>query len=680
METFEGIEIEELPLGVPRFRNKVESFLKDNGLALEEVDSYLAVCEPGGGILAGGGIWRDTIKCVAVSRKARSAGLAAPLISRLIAIGTERGYNCIRVFTKPENRKIFESLGFHLLAESPQAILLESSLTPACPAELCRAADPPHSVGPLPFKTDVFSSLSLERENEFCSFLTPASVREPMSSCPACSAGQSRHSRPDRESPRRGIIVMNANPFTLGHRYLAEQALAHCEELIVLVVRAEASRFSFEERFEMVRAGLADLPGVTVCDGGRDVISKEVFPTYFIKNLTEVSQVQMCLDIDLFARQVAPSYGCTMRFVGSEPNDSLTAEYNKMMHEMLSERGIEVVEIPRLLAPYASDLSRNPRPAAVSASSVREIIDGNMSYLPFGGLAALRVLVPETTLPYVLAEMACSCLRDELETPLKPGLVGPDGPGAHNDMDMALMQRSIAAIRPYFIQIVSLAMSDTRHSRPDRESPAAQLVAIGLAAEKAMLEATGGVNTHKGAIFALGIALYATASRGAQVYVTDVVMQNACSEIATGILRNQLNNRELRATLLTASDGVRDARVMALGGYAEVFSDWMPFYRQNHTPVRLLLRIMSTLDDTCVIHRVGRERAQQVKEEAAAVLAEFSNAKESPGTIITESEARTPVKALREMCSRFAAEGISPGGAADMMALTLLMDRLLPGK
>ena len=656
METFEGIEIEELPLGVPRFRNKVESFLKDNGLALEEVDLYLAACDTAGDILAGGGIRRDTIKCVAVSEKARSAGLASPLISRLISLGAGRGFNSIRVFTKPENRKIFESLGFHLLAESPQAILLESSLTPACPAELCRAVDPAHSVGPLLF-------------------------REPMSSCPASSAGQSRHSRPDRESPRRGIIVMNANPFTLGHRYLAEQALAHCEELIVLVVRAEASRFSFEERFEMVRAGLADLPGVTVCDGGRDVISKEVFPTYFIKNLTEVSQVQMCLDIDLFARQVAPSYGCTMRFVGSEPNDSLTAEYNKMMHEMLSERGIEVVEIPRLLAPYASDLSLNPRPAAVSASSVREIIDGNMSYLPFGGLAALRVLVPETTLPYVLAEMACSCLRDELETPLKPGLVGPDGPGAHNDMDMALMQRSIAAIRPYFIQIVSLAMSDTRHSRPDRESPAAQLVAIGLAAEKAMLEATGGVNTHKGAIFALGIALYAAASRrGAQVSVTDVVMQNACSEIATGILRNQLNNRELRAMLLTTSDGVRDARVMALGGYAEVFSDWMPFYRQNHTPVRLLLRIMSTLDDTCVIHRVGRERAQQVKEEAAAVLAEFSNAKESPGTIITESEARTPVKALREMCSRFAAEGISPGGAADMMALTLLMDRLLPGK
>ena len=441
MDTFEEFEIEELPLGVPFFRKKVEDFLKANGLALEEVDSYLAVCDGAGEILAGGGIQRDTIKCVAVSKKARSAGLTSPLISRLISLGTERGHNSIRVFTKPENRAIFESLGFHLLAQAPQAILLESSLSHARPAEQLRSADHPHFVGPLHFK-------------------------EPMSSCPANSAGQSRHSdpsrhsRPDRESPRCGIIVMNANPFTRGHRYLAEQALKRCDSLVVLVVHAEASRFSFEERFEMVRAGLTDLPGVTVCDAGRDVISKEVFPTYFIKNLTEASQVQMYLDIDLFARQVAPSYCCSVRFVGSEPKDSLTAEYNKMMHEMLPERGIEVVEIPRLLAPVAADLTGSPRPQVISASSVREIIDGTFPKTPYGGLAALRELVPETTLPYVLAEMACACLTTELETPLKPGLVGPDGPGAHSDMDMQLMQRGIAAIRPWFMRIAAAGLTD----------------------------------------------------------------------------------------------------------------------------------------------------------------------------------------------------------------------------
>ena len=654
MDTFEEFEIEELPLGVPFFRKKVEDFLKANGLALEEVDSYLAVCDGAGEILAGGGIQRDTIKCVAVSEKARSAGLASPLISRLISLGTERGHNSIRVFTKPENRAIFESLGFHLLAQAPQAILLESSLVISTRQK------------------------ELSGQDDFGSRGGRGPTEWGGSAVRSCSSG------------RCGIIVMNANPFTRGHRYLAEQALKRCDSLVVLVVHAEASRFSFEERFEMVRAGLADLPGVTVCDAGRDVISKEVFPTYFIKNLTEASQVQMYLDIDLFARQVAPSYCCSVRFVGSEPKDSLTAEYNKMMHEMLPERGIEVVEIPRLLAPVAADLTGSPRPQVISASSVREIIDGTFPKTPYGGLAALRELVPETTLPYVLAEMACACLTTELETPLKPGLVGPDGPGAHRDMDMQLMQRGIAAIRTWFMRIAAAGLTDaarpaegcgpvrpcgaippTPWAPPVHEAtgghavhspqPGALLLDIGQEAEKAMLEATGGVNTHKGAIFALGIALYAAASRGTQVPITEEVMQNRCAEIALSILRNQLNNSDLRATLLTASDGVRDARVMALGGYAEVFSDWMPFYRQNRTPVRLLLRIMSTLDDTCVIHRAGRERAQQVKEEAAAML----------DTLLTGGN-------LREMCSRYAAEGISPGGAADMMALTLLMDRLLP--
>ena len=379
METFEGIEIEELPLGVPRFRNKVESFLKDNGLALEEVDLYLAACDSDGSILAGGGLWRDTIKCVAVSEKARARGLATPLISRLIALGADRGFTSLRVFTKPENRKIFESLGFRLAASAPKAILL-------------------------------VSGISVPRQE------APGSFRfAPLSST--------------------GIIVMNANPFTLGHRYLAEQAAGRCERLYVLVVREEASRFPFEERFAMVQAGLADIPNVVVCDGGSDVISRAVFPTYFLKDLSDAAPTQMALDLDLFCRSVAPAYGATMRFVGSEPTDALTAEYNRMMKEILPARGIEVVEIPRLEADGAP----------VSASTVRELLDCS------GTAVRISRLVPTTTLPYLLADLACTALEEELHTPGKPGLVGPDGPGAHSDMDMQLMQRGIAAIRPWFM-------------------------------------------------------------------------------------------------------------------------------------------------------------------------------------------------------------------------------------
>ena len=631
METFEGIEIEELPLGVPRFRNKVESFLKDNGLALEEVDLYLAACDSDGFILAGGGLLRDTIKCVAVSEKARARGLATPLVSRLIALGADRGFTSLRVFTKPENRKIFESLGFRLAASAPKAILMTSGI-------------------------------SVPRQE------APGSFRfAPLSST--------------------GIIVMNANPFTLGHRYLAEQAAGRCERLYVLVVREEASRFPFEERFAMVQAGLADIPNVVVCDGGTDVISRSVFPTYFLKDLSDAAPTQMALDLDLFCRSVAPSYGATMRFVGSEPTDALTAEYNRMMKEILPARGIEVVEIPRLEADGAP----------VSASTVRELLDCS------GTAVRVSRLVPTTTLPYLLADLACTALEEELHTPGKPGLVGPDGPGAHKDMDLALMEKSIRAIRPYFSQIAMLALLSFRPSEASGEilssqsrcldsarhdnNVAADLIEIGLEAERAMLEATGGVNTHRGAIFSLGIAVFAAASLlgcGAQVPNTEELMQFWCGEIATLIMRKQLEHSEIRSTA-----HFKDARAMACGGYAELFSDWLPNYRREHSALKTLLLIMSTLDDTCVIRRAGKERALQVKREAMAAL-EVTAVRESrhwlpkrEGTHevgrIGAAELPSP-EGVKELCQRYAAEGISPGGAADMLALTLFMDRIIPQK
>ena len=124
MEPFERIEIQELPLRVPSVRRQVEDFLGSNGLRLEEVDLYRAVLDRDGRILAGGGLHRDVIKCIAVSEAARSAGLSVPLISRLISEAAQRGSTNVKVFTKPENRTVFESLGFRVLAEAPKAILM----------------------------------------------------------------------------------------------------------------------------------------------------------------------------------------------------------------------------------------------------------------------------------------------------------------------------------------------------------------------------------------------------------------------------------------------------------------------------------------------------------------------------------------------------------------------------
>ena len=677
MEPFEKIDIQELPLSVPMIRRKVEDFLGSNGLRLGEVDLYLAVLSDDGAILAGGGLQRDILKCLAVSAEARSLGLSVPLISRLVSVASERGCTNLKVFTKPENRALFESLGFRLLAEAPKAILLENGRGLA----------------------------------DYCAYL--------------------------RAHPASGVIVMNANPFTLGHKYLIEQAdfstrpiglgrndkdmatglgrndkssvissdarRAESRNLVIIPVKEDASRFPYRERLAMLRAGCDGLADVV--EGSDYQISAATFPTYFLKNLSDAAETQMRLDIDLFGRHIAPALGATVRFVGTEPADPLTARYNALMKELLPKYGVQLVEIPRLscspsctedsstppAAPLRMTRGTTPVPVAepveapalrqaqgpVTATEVRALLEK-------GRFKEASALTPVSTWPYLLAELAERALRMELDTPMKPGLVGPDSVGAHKDMDYDVMRKGIAAIRPFFPQ---MALAET----PE------ELRQLGIDAEAAMLAATGGVNTHRGAIFALGLALNAAGRlfvRRMESTDNEKVMQRCLGEMSQSISCKSLNDSELHSTAQSHGAeavkkyGVKGARELAAEGYQALFEDWLPYYRNlqisplaslgrndNETSlgrndnapchfersreICTLLRIMATLDDTCVIHRAGYARAQAIKAEAGALAEHFDMA------------------SLEAMCERYAAEGISPGGAADMLALTIFMDSIL---
>ena len=586
MEPFETIDIQELPLCVPSVRRQVEDFLGRNGLRLEEVDLYQAVLDADGAILAGGGLARDVVKCIAVSPSARSLGLTNPLVSSLISAAFARGYTNVKVFTKPENRSVFESLGFRLLAEAPRAILMENGR-------------------------------GLE---DYCAYLRA-------------------HRAP-------GVIVMNANPFTLGHRYLVEQAaLTAGGGLVVIPVREDVSMFPYSERLAMIRAGAGDV--ATVVEGSAYQISAATFPTYFLKDLSDTAETQMRLDIDLFGRWIAPALGATVRFVGSEPSDPLTARYNALMKELLPGYGVQVVEVKRL---------KGPDGRFVKASRVRELLDR-------GRFADAAARTPESTRPYLLAALAERALRLELDTPLKPGLVGPDSAGSHADMDYALMRKGITAIRPFFPRMATAASAE-------------ELRRLGLDAEAAMLAATGGVNTHRGAIFALGLALN-VAGREMEAIDNKRVMQNRLGEIARSISRISLEDRELHFTAPSHGEEavrqyrVKGARGMALDGYKNIFAFCLPYYRgvkkQPFAMQRTLVSLMARLDDTCMIHRVGYERSERLKEELGELFGELAHG---------EDYVRTE-RILKDLCARCAAEGISPGGAADMLALTVFLDSIL---
>lgn len=598
----ENGSIQELPLSLPFFRNQVEAFLRENGLRKEELDHYYACTSPDGSILAGAGIKADIIKCVAVAPSARSEGFMLPLLSRVVSDAAAKGVLNLKVFTKPENREIFESIGFKVLASAPKAVLMENGR-------------------------------GLEK---YCEYL---------------------HSQRKPDARKCGVIVMNANPFTLGHKYLIEKALEQVDHLFVIPVKEDASAFPYSERLAMIRAASAQpcpknqfssanaSPAhadarITVLEGSDYCISAASFPTYFLKDLSDAAETQMRLDIDLFERHIMPALGATVRFVGSEPLDPLTARYNALMHN--------AVVIPRL--------------NAISASRVRAAIEA-------GDYASAAALCPSTTHPYLLAALAERALMMELDTPMKPGLVGPDGPGAHKDMDYDTMLKGIKALRPFWSR---MAMA----SGPD------ELRELGIEAEKAMLSATGGVNTHRGAIFSIGLVINAFYA-GGQVADNQSLLSYRVHLLVHPIISKSLSDSELRTRL----KGIKDARAMALDGYSVLFTDWLPFYRiaVKDTLQKTLLRIMSTLDDTCVIKRVGHDRAQEVKREAAALLASAQPSAEEnyfsgrcPKNQFSPANASPSLAdALKDMCLQYAREGISPGGAADMLALTIFINSII---
>lgn len=582
--------ISEAPLSLNSVRRRVEAFLAANGLRLAPLDRYVVVTrdEDGDEILAGGGLDGNVIKCVAVSESARSEGLMNILVSRLIAIAREEGRESVKAFTKPENEGIFKSLGFGLIASSPNAILMENGR------------------GGLPEYRKYLESLA----------------------------------RPGRN----GAIVMNANPFTKGHRYLVEQAASQVDNLYVIVVKEDRSRFPYVERKAMIEAGCAGLDNVVVCEGSDYAISAATFPTYFLKKLDDATDTQIALDLDLFVNHIARPLGVTVRFAGSEPEDALTRRYNELMAEILpgtsvavvrqARRPIDFVEIPRL------EQNGNP----ISATSLRRALDK-------GNLKEAMEYIPKSTVPYLVADLAERALRMELDTTPKPGLVDRRDNGAHKDMDYALMSKSISALRPY---LTRLAVESAKDIDP------AKIKEIGIEAEKAMLKATGGVNTHKGALFCIGLSVaaasYLASTTGSvEAYSFKELVSRAASEIPSA---RGTHGAEVKRSF-KAVGALENARA----AYPELFTDWLPYYRSlEGDPFRChktLLHIMTTLDDTNILHRRGAEGLAHAEAEAARLLEDFSES------------------GLSSLNKDFIRENISPGGSADMLSLTIFIESII---
>lgn len=181
-----------------------------------------------------------------------------------------------------------------------------------------------------------------------------------------------------------GALVMNCDPFTLGHCYVIEQAAQDCGHVYVFVLSEDRGHFPAADRLALAKVGTAHLANVTVLPSGPYMISAATFPTYFLPDRDSADAVRCGLDVEIFAGHIAPALGISRRYVGSEPFSAMTAQYNRALADALPSRGVELVEIPRL----------EREGQAVSASRVRAL-------LREGDLAAIKPLVPPTTYEYL---------------------------------------------------------------------------------------------------------------------------------------------------------------------------------------------------------------------------------------------------------------------------------------
>lgn len=638
------MEIQTLNPTTPRQRQRIEAFLKRNGLRFDDMHYYAAITDDDGEMIAGGGLKGNVIKCVAVDDAHKGEAIANTLISHLIAHANEEGHSNVMLFTKPKNRQLFESLSFRLLAEAPEAVLMETGI-----GGINNTVEALKKIREESEKYKEYNKECKENNKE-CKENSEECKEEEKTNLNITTPQHLNPSTPQpltTTTPLRGVVVMNCNPFTLGHRYLIEQAAKQVERLFVMVVREDCSLFAYAERKAMVEQGVAHLKNVTVIDGSEYAISQATFPTYFLKRLDDAADTQMLLDLDLFRRHIAPALGTTVRFVGTEPTDQLTRRYNQLMHEVLAD----VRETARL----------EKKGNAVSASRVRKAMEQ-------GDMSTIRQLVPPTTLPYIIAHLATQALQAELDTTPKPGLVDKDNNGAHRDMDYALMQRSIDTLHPYFVKLALLGCADALPTHTSIRD-------VGIEAERAMLAATNGVNTHKGALFSMGLAVVAAAHEERKTAANEeqilkernggedvlVSLQTTIKALAASFPDTNGTHGSKAKLLSKGATAIKGALDNAREGYEMLFAEWLPFYierrkeRDAHTLHKTLLRIMCDLDDTNVIYRTDLATAEEVKQEARALLDNFSET------------------ALKDMDRHYTTRNISPGGAADMLSLTIFI-------
>lgn len=334
-----------------RASRQMDALLQQEGIERDKnLDYSVGLFDEDYNLAAVGSCFSNTLRCLAVSSEHQGEGLLNQVLSHLMEYQYNRGNTSLFLYTKCNTARFFGDLGFYEIARVDGKVVFMEN-----------------------------------RKTGFADYLKKLQAETGQS-----QAAQAAALLPD---PRTGAVVMNANPFTLGHRRLVEYAASQMDLLHVFVVSEDVSLVPLSVREQLIREGTADLGNLVYHQTGPYMISNATFPSYFLKDNDTVIRSHARLDIQVF-RKIAGALNISRRFVGKEPFSQVTGIYNQVMKEELEAAGIACTVIPR----------REDSDGPISASGVRELLrDGNWE--------ALQKKVPESTFRYFTSEKAAPVLQ-----------------------------------------------------------------------------------------------------------------------------------------------------------------------------------------------------------------------------------------------------------------------------
>ena len=287
-------------------------------------------------IIGTGSCFGNTLRCLAVSHEHQGEGLTNKIVSHLIQYQFDRGNFHLFIYTKYTTYHLFKDLGFYEIVRiKDQIVFMEN------------------------------------KKNGFNDYLKELS----------------KYKLNDNANAKKiAAIVMNANPFTLGHLYLIEKASKENDILHLFIVSEDKSIVPFNVRKKLIMEGTAHLKNIIYHDSGPYIISSATFPSYFQKDEKDVIESHANLDLEIFVK-IAKALNINVRYVGEEPTSLVTGIYNKIMDKKLPENGIECFVVKR------KEMDGN----IISASEVRKKIKE-------GNIEGIKNMVPDSTYKFFISD------------------------------------------------------------------------------------------------------------------------------------------------------------------------------------------------------------------------------------------------------------------------------------